>query len=320
MASPLSDIPFYFNPTYLADGRVQIESPQHLCVYLINQSSIDTVKKTLNFFTIISNVCLVKGRELHIDFSKLQFFSAAASVLLFAEITRVQLVTNNHDVITFTLPESGPVLRLFRNSGLNKAISAGADRKLNSLFNDNNPYQSGKDPNKFLIPAIMHLNDQGLEWSRPQSRIISKGIQEAMLNVLHHAYENIPDNKSGIGQRWWQLSLLDKEEKTVTFIIYDKGMSIPKSIAEKLPANISTDAEAIEFAFQKGVTRCINEPTRGKGSEDIKDVTTVKDNSKLLVYSGNGMYYIDREGGETLKLTLPANINGTMIEWLIPYE
>ncbi|MCU7974904.1 hypothetical protein L5M43_06375 [Shewanella sp. SW36] len=320
MALRLADIPYYLNPTYQSDGRVKIDSPQQLCIYLIGPDTVEKVRKTLNFFATISKICLVRREKLHIDFSNLQNFTAAASVLLFSEITRAQLVTEIADVVTFTLPKTPDVLKLFRGFGLYKAIMPGGNRKLINLFDDDHPYQSGTDPNKFLISTILNLKNQGLELSNPETRIIHRGIQEAMLNVIHHAYEHETDVSSGIGSRWWQLSFCKHDSKSVAFIIYDKGISIPESIAGKLPVNITTDAEAIEFAFQKGVTRYTDKPTRGKGSEDIKDVTTVKDNSKLLVYSGNGMYYINRERGDTRKLSLPASINGTMIEWLIPYE
>lgn len=310
--------PIEFNPKQRPDGVLQLEAPREMCIYSIFHLDNEIARSTLNFLNTIGELTLIHGFKLHLDFSYVANVTAAASVLIFAEISRAQLLTNQSDVITFTLPKSEVQAKLFKSSGLYKAIMPGTSRKLVKLFDDDHAYQSGVDPNKFLASTLMHLYKGGLELSRPESKVVSKGIQEAMLNVIHHAYLNQTDPESGIGKRWWQYVHYDSEEQRVNFIIYDKGESIPKTIKNALFGNHS-DADAIEYAFRKGVTR-LTGTTRGKGSQDIKDAAKVKDRSTLLVMSGKGIYFIDNEKDDKIKAELPYEINGTMIEWSIPYE
>ncbi|MCS6153651.1 ATP-binding protein [Shewanella baltica] len=310
--------PIEFNPTELENGILQIQAPVEMCLYSILEGNIEVARSTLNFLSTIADVTLLQHGYLHLDFSLVTKITAAASVLIFAEITRAQLATNQSDVITFSLPKSLEQAKLFKASGLYKAIMPGTSRKLIKLFDDNHSYQSGVDPNKFLVSTLLNLHNNGLELTTPEAKLISKGIQEAMLNVIHHAYFENQDQRLGIGSRWWQLVHCDPREKRVTFIIYDKGASIPSTIRPSSSVNLS-DADAIEYAYTKGVTRLVG-TTRGKGSEDIKDAAKVKDKSTLIVMSGRGMYFIDNGSGNGLKSPLPHNINGTLIEWSIPYE
>ncbi len=302
-------------------GRVKINSPKILCVYILesDKSSEEKAKLTLNFFSIITDICLKQGVRLHLDFTRLQRITASAALMLFSEISRIQLVTDTPDVITFTEPSEPACKQVFRKTGLYRAIMPGTYRKLVGLFDEDQPFQSGDDPNKFLISSLLALNKQGLELSKPEVKVVSKGIQEAMLNVMHHAYANEEKPNSGIGTRWWQLCLCNPSKKEISFIIYDKGSSIPISIRDRLAPD-ATDADCIEFAFRKGVSRFSDRPERGKGSEDIRQVATVRVNSSLLVMSGQGMYYVNSTLVDVVKLAVPLSVGGTLVEWSIPYE
>jgi anti-sigma regulatory factor (Ser/Thr protein kinase) len=312
-------IPKEFFPEQNDKSKVIIiKAPAIICIYGVNTDNYDHTNLTIKFLNTISDVTLKQNGRLHIDFSKTTRITAAASVLIFAEITRVQLFTNISDAITFNLPKDKECARLFRTSGLFKAIMPGTSRKMAKLFDEDHTYQTGTDPNKFLISTQMNLFKSGLELSKPEAKLISVGIQEAMLNVIHHAYCNYADQHSGIGSRWWQLINCDTKQKNVTFIICDKGISIPLTISEQTQNHMS-HADAIEFAFREGVTRFIG-TTRGKGSQDIIDAAKIKDNSTLLVMSGKGVYFIDGVTNKKLKSELPYPINGTLIEWSIPYE
>ncbi|WP_372941752.1 hypothetical protein [Shewanella sp.] len=311
-------VPREFNPIKKGDDTIQIESPSELCIYSLFKPDHEVTKTTINFFNTIAKLTLVDGVKVHIDFSKLERLTAAASVMIFAEISRAQLITECSDVVSFTLPSSEESSKLFRTCGLYKAIMPGTHRKIIKLFEDDHAYQSGVDPNKFLISTLLHLHREGLELTKPEVRVISKGIQEAMLNVQHHAYINEQNPQSGIGKRWWHYVHCDTEKKRVNFIIYDKGASIPKTI-QNVMLGRHPDSEAIEHAFKKGITR-LTGTTRGKGSQDIKEAAKIKDKSSLLVMSGKGILFIDNDKEDKIKDNLPCEVNGTLIEWSIPYE
>ena len=138
-----------------------------------------------------------------------------------------------------------------------------------------------------------------------------------MLNVLHHAYEG--EIKESICNRWWQCSYYDDENKILIFIIYDNGKGIPLSIQEIVPQSMD-DGEKIEYVMKSGISRMTNDIKRGTGYDDILKLIDISDKSKLLVYSGKGIYYLDKAAKISKCGVHQQSVNGTLIEWQIPYE
>jgi len=304
------------------EGRVYLKAPKEFCIYPTNKNHIGCnakVKNTFEYLEWVHKLMYEYGELLHLDFSDLERLGSAASVILFAEITKAQLISEYEEIVIFTLPNDDSVKSLFRKTDFQKAISPGGHRKLVSLFDDNNHYQSGTDPNKFNVSTLLGLTQQGVRFAKPEMKLFSRGIQEAMLNVLHHAYDGEEELKMGIGNRWWQCSFYDKDNRVLIFIIYDSGKGIPLSIDEVAPTNMD-DGEKIEYVMRSGISRITTDAKRGTGYEDIIRIATISDKSKLLVYSGKGIYYLDKVKKISKCGVHQKSVSGTLIEWQIPYE
>ena len=140
-----------------------------------------------------------------------------------------------------------------------------------------------------------------------------------MLNVIHHAYANTEKPLSGIGRRWWHAVFINQELKKLVLIIYDKGQGIPNSMS-KIRLPFFHQGEVIKHVIPKGVTRFVDNPERGKGTQDIIQVMDIEDNSTLLIYSDKGLYIRNSDGTQAACEECSQGVNGTLIEWQIPYE
>lgn len=310
-----------FNGTKVND-RVNLMIPAILCIYPNSgPSSVLGTKmhSTFQLMTYIGISVIKHSQKIHLDFSNNLVIRGAASVMLFAEITRAQLSSDVLDIITITLPKDNNSRQVFTRSDLYAAIKPGGKKKLNNLAKKNLNYQSGVDPNIYAKKLLEMLKKYGIKLERKESNLYCKGVLEAMLNVINHAYSEDLAPKSGIGKRWWQCSFYDPIKKCLVFIIYDKGIGIPETIKKVAPTYLS-DAEKIEYIMPKGVSRYTNAPKRGKGSQNILELTDINSESTLLIYSGSGLYLVDGSKKPRMCIDLPGSINGTLIEWQVPYE
>lgn len=287
-------------------------------IYLQAPSEIDVYRPesragTLTFFAIIAQLGIVWRVRLQLDMEECKKITASAAVMLFAEVTRVQLATNDAQAILVT-PPKGPMQKAFVKSGLHAGIRPGTTRKLNELLDSDQPFQSGNDPQKSLISIMSVMHKAGLDLTRPQAKVFSRGIQEAMLNVMHHAYRHESSPSSGIGKRWWHACWYDKSKNSMSFIIYDKGQGIPRTLQNSgLPSNC--DEDIIEHSMKKGVS-CLPDPSRGKGLVDVQNVTNIYKGSILFIASNGGTVIIKDEGKEVIKTASEHSFNGTLLEWI----
>ncbi|WP_375058383.1 hypothetical protein [Zobellella sp. DQSA1] len=294
------------------DGVVYLQAPARIDVY-----RDDLRDSTLTFLAVIAHLGLNWEVRIRVDLKGCETITAAAAVMLFAEVTRIQLATNDSEAVLVDPPE-GPFRVLFRNSGLQAGLKPGAARKLNELFDNDHPLQSGDTPAKSIISIMSVMHKAGLDLTKPQTRIFSKGVQEAMLNVMHHAYRHEAEPLSGIGKRWWHACWYNPQDNSMSFIIYDKGSGIPETLAEVCGPEMS-DEDRIAHGLKKGVT-CMLDPSRGKGSVDIQNVTNIYAGSLLFVASNYGIVLVKDDGEISTKKPSNQSFNGTLIEWKFKLE
>lgn len=292
-------------------GRVEIFAPPFIDVY-----SNDGRHNTLVFLHSIHHILFRFNFKLHINFEYLEGMSAAAAVMLFAEITSAQLVANEPDVITFSQPKDKDAKKIFSDYDFYKAIKPGSLKKINSLFKQNCFFQSGTDPVSHAKSAIEALKKSGLTVIKSEAHIFQASILEAMSNVRHHSYH--PDTAEQ-DKRWWQFAHFDKKNSSLHFVVYDRGRGIPTTM-ENISPHHYNEGEKIQHALILDVTSKIDEPGRGKGSREILRTYDKKHNTSLLIYSGKGIYYVDKEDDTYIVEEGQYPIKGTIIEWQIPYK
>ena len=317
MTDPLANvIDFLKNNDIVFDinrnrGRVEIFSPSFINVY-----TNDNRHETLTFLHSIHHVLFRFRLKLHINFEFLEGMSAAAAVMLFAEITSAQLIAKEPDIITFSQPKNKGAKKIFSEFDFYKAIKPGSLKKIDSLFKQNCFFQSGTDPVSHAKSAIEALKKSGLTVIKSEAHIFQASILEAMSNVRHHSYRQEIAEQD---KRWWQFAHFDNKNSALHFVVYDRGQGIPATMTTISP-HYYNEGERIEHALILGVSSKIYEPGRGKGSREILRTYDQKHDTSLLIYSGKGLYYMDKESDTKIVEEGEYPIKGTIIEWQIPYK
>jgi len=123
------------------------------------------------------------------------------------------------------------------------------------------PHRAGR-PNDTFIPLTTYKSHEELnpiinDALRHFSRLFSfqKGVLDALEWVLNEVADNVLNHAGGV-QGWLQLSQQPKKH-LVEVVVVDCGRGILSSLREG-HAHLKSDAEALEMAVKKGVTRDLN--------------------------------------------------------------
>lgn len=305
-----------FKPSSSDDERRIIEAPQKFCMY-----DKFSFMEVIHFFDLLDREVLVNYNCVYLDFSKTTYISAAAALMLFARVTRCQcngpivFHARAEQVVTACLPDDAATKQKMINSGLWAAIKPGGQKKLDRLWGDlNNPYKTGNNPAEEIDDVIDLLQKR---FSVLPRQIVA-ALQEAFLNIAHHAYVRndkvlkVPTADFMIG-RWW-LYAQQYSNGNISCIVCDLGTGIPNSILPKtlFPGD---DCEQIHYAMQSGVTR-FNIQGRGMGFDNIKKPIEVNESAEyLVVYSGKGRV-LYRKGQESSRVANTLGVQGTLVEWV----
>lgn len=295
--------------------RVTIVAPDEICLYRKN-----LYPQAMKFFDALDREVFLNHNYVHIDFSDTDYISAAAALVLFAKITRCQcgapldIFDHPDKIITLTRPTDKATRNLMRNAGLWAAIRPGSQKKLDGLWSDwSNPYKSGNDPAKEISDVISLLQ---LEFEELPRQIIA-ALQEAYLNIAHHAYEKFKQVEGGylhkfmVG-RWWQCAR-KYPDNSISLIIYDMGAGIPSTISPRseFPGK---DSDEIHHAMQTGITR-LDIQGRGMGFDNIKKPIDLNESAEyLVVYSRKGQVTY-KKGHIVSRVDHQEAVGGTLIEW-----
>ncbi|WP_210468653.1 hypothetical protein [Vibrio crassostreae] len=303
--------------------RTIIPAPERICVY-----DDRTTGETYDLLKSLNNLSLAEGKLVTLDLSKVQYITAAASLLLFATINTCQLMTGNPNAIKCIFPRSdlnSEGHKYIVKTGLGRALHSGSLEKLEDLLQSKIYYQSGLNPIELLI-VTLSIFEQSL--TPVQSELLISGIGEAMLNVTHHAYKKKgskteidpvkKDIVDSMGERWWQCAWADPESHSWTFIICDIGLGVSQTYKRELPnfGGALSEIEALKEAFSQGNSRFIGSG-RGNGSEDMKRPIEVGAKEELLIYSSGYKYVYNSNMTQAVVMPLGRYFHGTLVQWTL---
>lgn len=295
--------------------------PTKFCIY-----SDDSRAGTLKFINSIESIGVKNKGKVTVDLSKVKFASAAASVLFFAIVNRAQFLTKDPNFIRFVWPkkdENPEGHRWIVSTGLSRALLAGTDEKLKALTREERYFQSAVEPFEHIVDTVVMLQKKAV-LNDDQLGLLLTAISEALLNVSHHAYEDVAFKGDLVllkGKRWWQCAWFNPEENRVVFIVCDLGLGIFKSfMPEDDGLSIQNEVSSVERAMLVGESRFVG-AGRGNGSEDIKRPIGVgcEDDETLLILTGRARYNYNSNDSCPRCERLTEYIPGTLLQWsLVP--
>ena len=185
---------------------------------------------------------------------------------------------------------------------------------------------SGDSEEKFIPKDIYDYLEKA--YKKPPPRLLFSAINEALLNIKHHAY---CDSESGT---WWMLA--KKSDDKFTIVVCDVGVGIPVSLqvgveehqrlatryAAKLFSKVKRpikDSEMIRASMKIGESRT-RQGHRGKGLPAMMNVIgQVKDKSLALsIYSNSGSFTKFGNINKPILTNYQNSIGGTVVGWTLP--
>ncbi|MBB1406645.1 hypothetical protein H5079_13635 [Pseudoalteromonas sp. SG44-5] len=296
---------------------VYIKSPTKLCIYEPKERSL-----TLAFLHRCDQASLNESLPILVDLSSLEYFSAAASVLLLSTIQRARYYgphSNKHLNVTILEPQKQRVKGLLSITGLITALDGHKENDFKKLFLTGSNYLTGNTPKVDSKNLSDHICKKYKLQKLPNR--LSTAIDEAMLNVLHHAYNK--DTHIFMKYRWWACAQIVEDQyknKHLQCIILDRGVGISKTIAEGYPEKInnSLDSNIIEFAMKEGVTSTRIDG-RGQGFEDMKHpikLSCEQDFMSILSHKGEVRF----ERNKSTPIQYPDTVSSTIVEWSLQFD
>ncbi|MBL0460809.1 ATP-binding protein [Aeromonas dhakensis] len=291
-----------------------IIAPVKLCVYYDDH----VIANTIEFLRELA----ARGEQgpITLDLRRTEKVTGAAALMLFAHVNTLQLKHGSRSRVKCLFPDSKENENGHNDivkTRLSRALSSGSVAELEQLVLEGTPFQSSNDPSVHASRTVKYLTDKlGLRKTDQLVLTLTAAISEAMLNVVHHAYDFAPSIFTGdLQSRWWQYANFDRKNNRFVFLIYDLGLGIIKSYKSSTNRH-QDDAFLLEEALSFGCSRFSKtQPWRGNGSEDIKHPVNLGES--LFIYCEN-LRYIYRGDPTSAKIdrTL-CKLDGNLIEWTL---
>lgn len=295
-------------------------------------------ERTIAFFELLRQFLLSKRRRVFINMTSCKEISAPAALVLAAEIQRATSLypqcVSGCDPMAL-----GPFL-LLRDLGFHELLGFRARRVPPRDDNIEIVHMvSGAAGNTSVFPSLIELVlGKGARLTgNPARNRLTAGLQEAMNNAVTHAYEDLGSIRYPVAKelRWWMAGFRDAKNKSIGFMFYDQGMTIPVHLPKKWREALSEflsrmgsivgltdgsiDGEIIKKATEVGRTSA-DGGGHGWGFSDMKrligDVQPEgsSPSGSLHIMSRRGSYIYSREDGEVWG-QLRSPFWGTLLVW-----
>ena len=276
-----------------AGQRRTLVAPQYLCLY-----SSEHALSSINFLESIVPRDGYKPELLNVDLTQIKGITAAAALILFAQVSYLKIFSGYPDIVRVIPPRDPIQKRNFFSSGLRNALSKGASSGLDQLLTSGSAFSTSAN--------AAHANEHTQQMVRERNPGIRGDVMaaatELMLNVWHHAYD-FPGGQYVVtrtGRRFWQYVVC--ENNSLDYLIYDRGQGIPTTLDEIYPSDESggepveielmapganraayRDFIRISNAFMPGVSRS---PKGGRGNGSIRIKRPVESTSSAIDFDG----------------------------------
>lgn len=275
------------------------------------------------------------------DFSLIKEVSTAASVVIAAEYERARLIVGapppaiNLDKWSATAFSKLYGMGFFEAVGLSDARAARfTDREgvvtmqILSGSSGDQLAAAGKALED-LLSDTLSSNRAGFDIKLEELLFwINTAVSEALTNVSNWAYNDL---SRGGPQRWWVAATLAPLTNNLTVVVYDQGLTIPKSLGSRIwYHDMVTKISALWRGIGKGddwdesqwIAAALEYRRsrsrldhRGKGLPQMVDILDHCPDGSLRIVSGAGSCYIAKGCEVVEEAQLRNPIRGTLIEW-----
>ena len=303
-----------------------IKISNHIVLPVVGDFSLYSDSEYSRSVKFIKNIqaLLRKEKKILLDFNETENVTAAAMLRLHAEISSYQRYYGQNFVKFRTNNARSTVKFMLKNSGFlseydDPANIPSRDKILTM--------RTGTDARGHLKSITNTMNDcfYSGELSEQERSDLYQGINEAMLNVSQHAYdESEPDLANKIGKRWWIYAQQFDDQLYIAFC--DRGVGIPATLPrhgswENIKSlgkivGLDDDAAMIQAAMEFGRSEA-KTPGRGLGLQDVLKFANENPEGILWIFSRKGVYITEKGKTKPELRNYKESINGTLIQWQV---
>ena len=318
--------------------RLPIIAPQYIDIY-----DIKNANKFLKFLGDIRSAIGVRRQNILISFRDSKRITAAAGLLMLAEVDRL---VKKYGASTINATKPPPVYNQFHQESrtLEAALNQIGFYELLQQKENNIPkpdnvscWSVARGTSTDSATAGHMIEKINASIPEKSTRALYRGAIEALANSVEHAYTGIrSDSLNILDKRWWLF--VGVFEGTLAVLVCDLGVGIPntirktqeKSFLEKIftrfKFSASNDADWIKAATLVKETRTADS-YRGKGGDDLRAIVRSDKKAALSIYSNQGVYRL-RNSTAKKGVQAPAerlynqkrSILGTIVEWSVGLE
>jgi hypothetical protein len=332
-----------------------IEPPNTICFALNSEESIEFIDGIRSNFISLrpdfnskKQSFIIKNQNKggmhrvngYVNFSKIEYIGTSAALIITAEYDRIGKILNEvPPTINIKSWKQTVFQRLFEIGffeilGHQKQVE---DRYVTDGNIKTMKIISGSNANELSIvcDSILSLSDFIDESGPINDEVelaINNALSEAMINVSKHAYPDDYNFQVRHVGKWWATASANRETRELNVVIFDQGASIPITYPRKKLSQsaidflkqalriepkfeFQNDGAYIECAMKPGRSQT-NQPNRGLGLPEMKDLIDICGNGSLRIISRGGECRYDR-GKPMTRLSRPHSIGGTLIEWTL---
>lgn len=266
-------------------------------------------------------------RAITIDLSRTEQFVSIATLLFYAELSRLIAMAGSRIRVRCKPPINDRACQVLHQIGVYELCGQNIARK-HTRYEDVVHWRAAHGwvvDNSICAPAIEEFEGQ---LAPPLVNGLFRGLGEAMTNAVHHAYLDIREDglnyKPGRND-WWMFS--QAREGYLSVVFCDLGVGIPRTLPIKKPSLFkqiltagrgAMDSACIEGAVEDSRTRTLR-PERGKGLGNIVEVVSGLKGGVVMVFSNRGLYFM-KNGSTPKTQDFRDSILGTLIFWRVPLD
>lgn len=300
----------------------EIEVPTVLCL----SRKYD---ETARFFNQLRAAAMTSTIPVRLRLEDCQKITPPAMLLMLAEVNRARML-RGRDAVTGTYPKDTVLLRRMCHTGFFDLLQIRSPIRTDRTFPME--YIKFKTGSKLKAESARELRNSllgdGITMRVRARKQLQRGVTEAMLNALQHAYPDTKLRDASVRDRWWLTGHYHKPTGNLSIMFCDLGVGIPHTLPRKhtiehlrqlasLLPGIKPDDGAMIYAGMKVGRSSTRQGHRGKGLNDLRQFIDQAGSGELRIFSRRGEYWYTSPAKEEYR-TNGHTVQGTLIVWTVP--
>lgn len=305
-------------------NAVDLEVPRIFCL-------TKHYDETVSFLGKFRATSLQSNIQVRLRLEECQKITPPAMLLLLAEVHRSRLL-RGPNAVTGTYPSDPALLRRMCHTGFFDLLQIKSPIKSERTFPME--YIKFRTGVKLEARSARELRNSmlgdAIKMRVRAKNQLQRGVTEAMLNALQHAYPHKDQRYRPARDRWWLTGHYHRPSGNLSVMFCDLGVGIPSTLPRKhsmerlrqlasLLPGVPPDDGAMILAGMKVGRTSTGKYHRGKGLNDLRQFIDQANGGELKIYSRAGEYSYTSSTSETHK-THGSAVGGTLIVWTVPIK